>query len=306
MYNLNMEHGNIAHDSKDLERIRRLRLIDDDFMSVCFDNYNEGAELLLKIILGRDDLRVTQVRSQRVLKNLNGKDICLDILAVDSGNNYYNFEIQRSDEGADRRRARYHSSMLDSHMLESGCKVTDLRENYVIFITEHDVLGGSIPLYRIERKIIDTDELFNDGEHIIYVNGSDKNCSTELGQLMHDFYCEDSKDMIHKELADRVKYYKEDEGGVGEMCKILEDMRNEAEERGVKIGEERGVKIGEARGVKIGDERGVKIGEERGVKKARLQNASRMIADGLDLTIVAKYSGLTLSQVKELAGTEPA
>ena len=58
------------------------------------------------------------------------------------------------------------------------------------------------------------------------------------------------------------------------MCKILEDMRNEA--------------------------------EERGVKKARLQNASRMIADGLDLTIVAKYSGLTLSQVKELAGTEPA
>ena len=290
MYNLNMEYGNIAHDSKDLERIRRLRLIDDDFMSVCFDNYNEGAELLLKIILGRDDLRVTQVRSQRVLKNLNGKDICLDILAVDSGNNYYNFEIQRSDEGADRRRARYHSSMLDSHMLESGCKVTDLRENYVIFITEHDVLGGSIPLYRIERKIIDTDELFNDGEHIIYVNGSDKNCSTELGQLMHDFYCEDSKDMIHKELADRVKYYKEDEGGVGEMCKILEDMRNEAEERGVKIGEARGVKIG----------------EERGVKKARLQNAYSMIADGLDLTIVAKYSGLTLSQVKELAGTVQA
>ena len=58
------------------------------------------------------------------------------------------------------------------------------------------------------------------------------------------------------------------------MCKILEDMRNEA--------------------------------EERGVKKARLQNASRMIADGLDLTIVAKYSGLTLSQVKELAGTVQA
>lgn len=27
----------------DLERIRKLRLIDDDFMSVCFDNYIEGA-----------------------------------------------------------------------------------------------------------------------------------------------------------------------------------------------------------------------------------------------------------------------
>ena len=90
------------------------------------------------------------------------------------------------------------------------------------------------------------------------------------------------------------------------MCKILEDMRNEAEERGVKIGEARGVKIGEERGVKIGEARGFKIGEARGVKKAQLQNASRMIADGLDLTIVAKYSGLTLSQVKELAGTVQA
>ena len=43
----------------DLQRISCLRLIDDDFMTICFDNYIEGAELLLKIILDRDDLTVT-------------------------------------------------------------------------------------------------------------------------------------------------------------------------------------------------------------------------------------------------------
>ena len=29
---------------EDLQRLRGLRLIDDDFMNACFDGYNEGAE----------------------------------------------------------------------------------------------------------------------------------------------------------------------------------------------------------------------------------------------------------------------
>ena len=68
---------------------------------------------------------------------------------------------------------------------------------------------------------------FDDGEHIIYVNGSNKNASTELGKLMHDFYCTSPDDMHYSELADKVRYFKEDEKGVASMCKVLEDMRNE-------------------------------------------------------------------------------
>ena len=36
---------------EDLQRLRGLRLIDDDFMNACFDGYTDGAELLLRIIL---------------------------------------------------------------------------------------------------------------------------------------------------------------------------------------------------------------------------------------------------------------
>ena len=35
---------------EDLQRLRGLRLIDDDFMNACFDGYTEGVELLLRII----------------------------------------------------------------------------------------------------------------------------------------------------------------------------------------------------------------------------------------------------------------
>ena len=53
------------NNQEDLQRIKALRLIDDEFMSVCFDNYIEGAELLLKVILDREDLKVSEVRTQR-------------------------------------------------------------------------------------------------------------------------------------------------------------------------------------------------------------------------------------------------
>ena len=97
----------------------------------------------------------------------------------------------------------------------------------MIFITENDVIGKGKPLYMVERQIVNIDEPFNDGEHIIYVNGADKDASTELGRLMHDFFCTSADEMHYKELADKVRYFKENEEGVKSMCRVLEDMRNE-------------------------------------------------------------------------------
>ena len=72
-----------------------------------------------------------------------------------------------------------------------------------------------------------------DISHIIYVNSQIKDESA-LGKLMHDFYCTDPKDMNYKILAERVRYFKEDEKGVATMCKAMEDMRNEAAREATK------------------------------------------------------------------------
>ena len=212
---------------EDLQRLRGLRLIDDDFMNVCFDGYTDGAQLLLRIILNKPDIRVKSVKTQRRVKNLLGRDICLDIDADDDAGKEYNVEVQRADKGADRKRARYHSSILDAHLLQPSDDFRDLPETFVIFITENDVIGDGLPLYTIDRQITNTGKAFDDGEHIIYVNGADKDASTALGKLMHDFFCTDPDDMHYKELADKVRYFKEDEKGVAAMCKVMEDMRNE-------------------------------------------------------------------------------
>ena len=46
--------------------IQKLRLIDDTFFNVCFDNYTEGMQLLLRIFFDRDDLVVRRVVRSRV------------------------------------------------------------------------------------------------------------------------------------------------------------------------------------------------------------------------------------------------
>ncbi|MBR4455183.1 MAG: PD-(D/E)XK nuclease family transposase [Solobacterium sp.] len=259
---------------EDLQRLRGLRLIDDDFMNVCFDGYTDGAELLLRIILNKPNIRVKSVKTQRRMKNLLGRDICLDIDADDETGKEYNVEVQRADKGADRKRARYHSSILDAHLLQPGDDFIDLPETFVIFITENDVIGKGKPLYRIERRIEETNETFDDGEHIVYVNGADKDASTELGKLMHDFFCTDPDDMHYKELADKVRYFKEDEKGVAAMCKVMEDMRNES-----------------ARDAKW---------------KQVVESVCRWLSMGLSHEQIAKGEGITLEQVHEIANMKRA
>lgn len=254
---------------EDLQRIRGFRLIDDDFMNACFDGYIEGTELLLRIILNKSDIRVNNVTTQKLMKNLTGRDIWLDIDADDTSGRKYNIEVQRADKGADRKRARYHSSILDAHLLRPGDSFGDLPETFVIFITENDVLKGDLPIYVIDRQIINLNQPFGDDEHIIYVNGADKDASTELGKLMHDFFCTSADDMYYKELADKVRYFKEDEKGVAKMCKVMEDMRNEA--------------------------------AQSAVEKDRERNAIEMLADGLSVERVAKYTQLAIERVRELA-----
>lgn len=212
---------------EDLQHIRGFRLIDDDFMNVCFDGYIEGTELLLRIILDKPDIHVKKVTTQKQMKNLQGRDIWLVIDADDDKGIEYNIEIQRADRGAGFKRARYHSSILDAHLLRPKEDFSKLPETYVILITENDVIGKGKPIYIVERRIVNINEPFDDGEHIIYVNGSDKNASTALGKLMHDFFCTNADDMNYSELAEKVRYFKEDEKGIETMCNVMEDMRNE-------------------------------------------------------------------------------
>lgn len=217
---------------EDLQRLRGFRPIDDDFMRCLFKDNIPLAEFVLRIITGKPDLVITDCQTQKDMKRLAGaRSICLDAYGTDSTGKKYDLEIQRQDKGADPHRARYHSSVMDVENLDAGQEFSELPETYTIFIIEKDFYGKGVPVYPVERINTATGESFDDGEHILYVNGEYRGDS-DLGKLMYDFNCTNADDMNFELIAERTRYLKENPKGVNEMCKVIEDMRREEREEG--------------------------------------------------------------------------
>jgi len=83
---------------------------------------------------------------------------------------------------------------------------------------------------------------------------------------MQDFFCTEPNDMNYGILADRVRFFKETEEGVMTMCKIMEDMRNEA------------------------------------ARERSIETAKKMLRDGvLSFEKIAEYAGLSIEEVRELS-----
>ena len=269
---------------KYLNRIDRLKLMDDDFFSEALDGKIEAVEFILQVVLERDDLKVIETKAQVEYKSATKRSIRLDIKAVDRENERFNLEIQRAEEGSGSKRARFHGSMIDRDLLEKGMDFDDLPESYVIFITEDDKYGCGEPLYHIERTIEEKEHvLFDDGLHILYVNGEYRNVDTPVGRLMHDFHCTKSEDMYSKVLADEVKYLKETEGGRGRMCRILEEMCEEVEK-----------------------ETAERVEKETAARVAKETARSLLALGKLSYEDISQGTGLPLEVVEELAAQKTA
>lgn len=86
---------------------------------------------------------------------------------------------------------------------------------------------------------------------------------------MHDFNCTKADDMNFELMSERTRYLKENPKGVSEMCRIMEDMRNES--------------------------------LNEGIQEEKRMTVIRMLTDGmLTLEKIAEYSGLPLDEVKKL------
>ena len=275
--------GTVAHKAKArrsayvmkpeyLAEIKRFRLMDDDFMSKCLENAPECIELMLRIILGKKDLKVVKAQTEYPIKSLQGRGVRFDVFARDSEGREYDIEIQRSNEGAEPKRARYNSALMDANAMKSGEDIGKLRDTYVIFITENDVMGRGQEVYVYDRTEKVSGEHLGDGTHIIYVNGATRS-ATEIGRLVHDLLCRDAAEMYFDVLRKQVSQFKNSEEGRRVMCEAVE-----------RIAERRAV-----------------LAKAEGKREAMKDMAKRMLESGmLALKDIAKFSGLSLAQVRKL------
>ena len=131
------------------------------------------------------------------------------------------------------------------------------------------------PVYVIQNINLTLGLPFEDGTHILYVNGEYRGDS-DIGRLMHDFNCTSAEDMNFDLMAERTRYLKENPKGVGSMCKAMEELRVESYAEG------------KAEGVEIGK---MEQAKKTALRLSRKGNSVEEIADllGYDVDTVSSW-----------------
>ena len=218
--------------------LSELILMDDIFIRIVLKDV-KCTEYILQTILQKPDLRVKTQSIQSDLKNLQGRSLILDCLCSDTKGTVYNIEVQNDSHGASPKRARYHSGLIDMHILKKGKTFENLPESYVIFICAKDILKENKQIYHISRIIQESGKKFPDQAEIIYLNAS-KSSDNELGMLIKDFYTKNPKKMHSKVLAKRVADLKEnkniEKGEHDAMTTYYDRLKKQWEKEGIVKG----------------------------------------------------------------------
>ena len=226
------------HPSPEQKFLSELILMDDIFMRIVLKD-RKCTEFILQTILQKPDLKVKTQSIQSDLKNLQGRSLILDCLCSDTKGTVYNIEVQNDSHGASPKRARYHSGLIDMHILKKGKTFENLPESYVIFICAKDILKENKQIYHISRTIQESGSKFPDQAEIIYVNTS-KSSDNEQGILIKDFYTKDPKKMHSRVLAKRVADLKEnkniEKGEHDAMTTYYDRLKKQWEKEGIAKG----------------------------------------------------------------------
>lgn len=232
MADKNKAHNQISPEIDAI--IDDMTLFDDDLMALVFDKNIPAVECVLRIILGRD-IEVVSAKGQHELRRASrtGRSITLDVHAIDVNGEEIDIEVQGDIRGADVRRARFHSAMVDARMLKANEDFKNLKDSYIIFICKFDKFKEGLPIYHLDRYIRETGKEVDDGSHIIYVNGKYKG-DDAIGKLMKDFGSKKSSGMHYEELASSVRKFKETEKGRDRVCKAVEKYGDKRAEQAIE------------------------------------------------------------------------
>ena len=218
--------------------VQGFNLMDDDFFAVVMRD-EKAFEVMLRILLQRDDLVVTDVRTQYELRNIVGHSVVLDGYATDSEGKLYNVEVQVRNNDYHPKRMRYYQANMDMSVLEKGKNYSELPELYLIFISTFDLFKMGRIHYSVKRILDNSEVEVSNGVHELYFNTEVKD-NSEISKLLQYFENTDPENKSYDKLSERVEFYKTTSEGVKHMCEAVKNYGDERESWGMAKGQEKG------------------------------------------------------------------
>lgn len=207
-----------------LEKVKKLRPIDDVFFERLMENKKVCQEIL-RVILNDDNLKVNSVVAQRDILNLYGRSVRLDALCVLGNGDICNIEVQKSDNDDHVKRVRTNESLLTGNYFPKNTKFYEAPSLVMVYISKFDIFKKGRNIYHAHTTLTDeglNHELVDNGVSEVYVNTEVKD-GTTLSELMECFLKENVDNAKFPYLTKEVNYYKKNKKGVNKMCQIIEE-----------------------------------------------------------------------------------
>ena len=224
--------GLFAERERRLKDLEQLTLLSDVFMSVVLSDRN-ACQHVIRILMDDPGIELVSVRTQYVISKVISHGARLDVLAEDKKGVICHLEIEGADVVDHARRTRFYGSVTDGEFLRKGRDYNELPERYIFYISRKGIWKDGYTVYEEEKRFRQTGKKHNDGSHLIYVN-AEIDDGSRIAKLMKYFKTADPFDDSEGELSKRVRFLKTEEGGIEIMCEIMERIREEGRESGMK------------------------------------------------------------------------
>ena len=146
--------------------------LQDDFM-FCKVMQNEGlCKTLIEMILSDTIGKITYISVQH---NINAyeqaKSVRFDVLVQTENGNFYDVEMQVSNEKNIPKRMRFYQAAIDISFLDKGNFYNNLNDSFIIFICTFDAIGKNKPIYTFENICIENKNIsLQDGTKKVIIN----------------------------------------------------------------------------------------------------------------------------------------
>ena len=232
-----------------------------------------------------------------VKATLPGKGTRLDVYVEDEDGNAADIEMQvvgknsilyndLDEEVVIRElplRTRYYQCMIGANMLRSGAHYRDLKKAYVIFICVFDPFGEGLPVYHFTNRCKEKKNLqMGDLTENIFLNttAADKTTDKQLAAFLHYVNENVATDTFTKALDKEATRIRNRDDW---RLKIMTlDMEMQDRER--RVGE-----------------REHERGKQEGLNEGKREIAKKMLADGMDIDKIVRFTELSKEEVAALA-----